>query len=291
MTEPSRPVVVTGASRGLGAAMARHFARLGHDVALCARSAGIEELAAELHAETGVRALGQPLDVGDEAAVRAFATRVVRELGPSCAVVNNAAVLGPVGPIDQLDLSAWREALEVNVFGVAVVTAAFVPQLVAGGGGVVVNLSGGGIGGAGTHSNISAYTTSKGAVAALTESLSKELSSRGVRVNALAPGAQPTGFMDAVLDAAPGDTEPGLRDLAASLRVPDGAAVLELDPSLADLLSFLVSDESAWLTGKLVSARWDSVASLTASRARLERSSLLNLRRIDDALFSESAPQ
>ena len=289
MTAGARPVVVTGASRGLGAALARHFARLGHDLAVCARTAAdVELLAAELRGEFGVAVLAEPVDVVDDAGVHAFAKRVAGELGPARAVVNNAGILGPVGPVDQLDLAAWRHALDVNVVGAVAVTAAFVPQMAGAGGGAVVNLGGAGIGGAGTHASISAYTTSKGAVVALTEALAKELAGRGVRVNAIAPGGLTTGFMDPVLEAAPGLVDDGVRAAAAALRAPGDAAPIVLDANLGELMSFLVSDESAWLTGKLLSARWDNVASLVANKERLIRTSLLNLRRIDDALFAET---
>ncbi|MGO9876938.1 MAG: SDR family NAD(P)-dependent oxidoreductase [Acidimicrobiia bacterium] len=288
MTTQARPVVVTGASRGLGAALARHFAQLGHDVAVCARTpTDLQQLAAELHDAHSVAVVAEPVDVIDEAGIRTFAARVADELGPCCAVVNNAGILGPVGPLDQLDLKAWRHALEVNVIGAVTVTAAFLPQMVAAGGGAIVNLGGAGIGGTGTHGNISAYTTSKGALVTLTEALSKELHGRGVRVNAIAPGGLATGFMDPVLQAAPGTVEDSLRAVASALLPATNATPIQLDASFAELLTFLVSSESEWLTGKLLSVRWDNVASLRESRELLARTSLLNLRRIDDALFTE----
>jgi 3-oxoacyl-[acyl-carrier protein] reductase len=272
----------------LGAALARHFAGLGHSVALCARTPGdLERVAAEIPSKNGAAVLTETVDVSDETAVRAFAARVEEELGPTRAVVNNAGILGPAGPIDQLDLTAWRCALEVNVVGAVIVTAAFAAQIERGGGGAVVNLGGAGIGGAGTHGHISAYTTSKGALVTLTEALSKEFEHRGIRVNAIAPGGLATGFMDPVLDAAPGFVDESLRDMAAALRPEDDSPPIALDANLADLMSFLISGESSWLTGKLLSARWDNVASLIEHRDRLMTTSLLNLRRIDDTMFAE----
>jgi 3-oxoacyl-[acyl-carrier protein] reductase len=288
MTGELRPVVVTGASRGLGAALARHFARVGHPVALCARTApDLEALAAELRRDFGGAVVERPIDVTDEAGLRVFAKEVADELGACGAVVNNAGILGPVGPVDQLDLDGWRHALDVNVVGSVAVTAAFLPQIVAAGGGAIVNLAGAGIGGTGTHGNISAYTTSKGALVTLTEALAKELRDRNVRVNAIAPGGLATGFMDPVLDLAPGVAAASLREVAEALQ-PDGEpAPIALDQNLTELLNFLVSDESEWLSGKLLSARWDTVATLTEARDRLATTSLLNLRRIDDTMFAE----
>jgi NAD(P)-dependent dehydrogenase (short-subunit alcohol dehydrogenase family) len=289
MTRPLRPIVVTGAGRGLGSALARHFAGLGHPVALCARTyADVELLAAKIRHEFGVGVVERRADVTDEAEVHTFAEAVARELGPCGAVVNNAGILGPVGPLDQLDLGSWRHALDVNVVGAVTVTAAFLPQMVEAGGGAILNLAGAGIGGTGTHANISAYTTSKGALVTLTEALSKELAARQVRVNAIAPGGLTTGFMDPVLNAPPGAVDDSLRAVASTLQPLGDPPPIELDANLAELLTFLVSNESAWLTGKLLSARWDSVTSLRESKETLANTSLLNLRRIDDALFTET---
>ncbi len=287
MTDSRRPVVVTGAGRGLGAALARHFAQLGHPVAMCARTpTALEQVAAELR-DLGVAATAVAVDVTDAGGIAAFAARVADELGPSGAVINNAGILGPVGPVDQIDLAQWRNALDVNVVGALNVTAAFVPQMESAGGGAVVNLSGAGIGGRGTYGNISAYTTTKGALVTLTEALAKELAARNIRVNAIAPGGLATGFMDPAIDTAPGVVDDSLRAMALALRPAGEPTAIELDANLVELMSFLVSNESSWLTGKLLSARWDNVAALTASRDQLATTSRLNLRRIDDTMFAE----
>lgn len=205
------------------------------------------------------------VDVTECGEVRAFAEHVEERLGPASALVNNAAVLGPVGRIDQVDLGEWRRALEINVVGTAQVTAAFVPQMERAGGGSVVNLSGGGVGGSELQELVSAYTSAKGAVAVLTESLARELAPFGIRVNALAPGPLPTGFRGPANDV--------------------GADLRRDFPEVFELLGYLLSPESAWLSGRLLSARWDPVTQLR-SRAGDVKPSQYTLRRIDDALFT-----
>ena len=135
---------------------------------------------------------------------------------------------------------------------------------------------------------MSAYTTSKGAVVTLTEALSIELRKRHIRVNAFAPGVLKTGFMNAALDAAPETVDEELLAVASAVGSSGDQTPINLDANQAELISFLISNESAWLTGKLVSARWDTVTSLKARREHLVGTSLLNLRRIDGTLFDEA---
>ena len=279
--EPTRPCVVTGAGRGIGRALALHLASAGMPLALCARSSDELEETAEQVRDRGAAVVARVVDVSDAAAIAAFAGIVGGELGPPWALVNNAAVLGPVGRLDEVDMNEWFRALLVDVGGVAASSRAFIPPMREAGGGRIINLSGGGIGGAGLQPNVSAYTASKAAVAVLTESLARELAGE-ITVNAVAPGAQPTTFADEVLRVGP---ERAGRELhEATIR--DQATSPPLDAFLS-LVDFLLSPDSAWLTGKLLSARWDRVEAIVDARERLAGTSLLTLRRIDDTMFAE----
>jgi NAD(P)-dependent dehydrogenase (short-subunit alcohol dehydrogenase family) len=250
-------------------------------LALCARSSDELEETAEQVRDRGAAVVARVVDVSDAAAIAAFAGIVGGELGPPWALVNNAAVLGPVGRLDEVEMDEWFRALLVDVGGVAASSRAFIPLMREAGGGRIINLSGGGIGGAGLQPNVSAYTASKAAVAVLTESLARELAGE-ITVNAVAPGAQPTTFADEVLRVGP---ERAGRELhEATIR--DQATSPPLDAFLS-LVDFLLSPESAWLTGKLLSAQWDRVEAIVDARERLAGTSLLTLRRIDDTMFAE----
>jgi NAD(P)-dependent dehydrogenase (short-subunit alcohol dehydrogenase family) len=282
---------VTGAGRGIGRALALHLASAGTPLALCARSSDeLEETAAQVR-DRGAAVVARVVDVSDAAAIAAFAGIVGDELGPPWALVNNAAVLGPVGRLDEVDIDEWFRALLVDIGGVAASSRAFIPLMREAGGGRIINLSGGGIGGAGLQPNVSAYTASKAAVAVLTESLARELADE-ITVNAVAPGAQPTAFADEVLRVGPEQAgrelhEATIRDQAtANQATADQATRPPLDAFLS-LVDFLLSPESAWLTGKLLSARWDRVEAIVDARERLAGTSLLTLRRIDDTMFAE----
>jgi NAD(P)-dependent dehydrogenase (short-subunit alcohol dehydrogenase family) len=279
--------VVSGASRGLGRGIARLLAAEGASLVLCARGERqLHAAADEIREKHGIPVFTAALDVRDAAAVRDFAEDSRGVLGPAYALVNNAAVLGPVGRIDIVDLEAWRQTIEVNVVGVANLCAAFAPQMVDIGGGSIINVSGGGTGGPNVPAHISAYTTGKAAVVVLTETLAKELAASNIRVNAIAPGRLSTGFLDPVLEAGPAVAGAALyQEAQGSPRPGDG--VIEANEGLAALLRYLLSDESKWLTGKLVSARWESADGLRASKDRLRETSLMTLRRIDDTLFGQ----
>jgi 3-oxoacyl-[acyl-carrier protein] reductase len=278
--------VVTGASRGLGRAIAEHLAGCGATLALCARTASdLEAVASSIHATYASDVIAVPLDITDDAAVRQFAKRVGDHFGHVDAVVNNAGLLGPVGRIDTVDLVEWRRAFAANTIGVVHVTAAFVPLMTRGG--TILNLSGGGIGGPAIASHISSYTTSKGAIAVLTETLAAELDALKIRVNAIAPGALPTELMRPVIRAGAGRA--GSKLYATTQRIYENAPsdeLIMLDDRFCALIDFMLSSESANLTGRLVSARWDSIEDL---RRLIESptSSLFTLRRIDNVLFSE----
>jgi 3-oxoacyl-[acyl-carrier protein] reductase len=277
---------VSGASRGLGRGIAHLLAAEGASLALCARGERqLRAAADEIRQKYDTPVLVAALDVRDADGVRDFAEHSRRELGPAYALVNNAAVLGPVGRIDAVDLDEWQRALEINVAGVANLCAAFAPQMVDVGRGSIINVSGGGTGGPNIPGRISAYTTAKAAVVVLTETLAKELAPSKIRVNAIAPGPLPTGFLHPVVEAGPESAGAALYQDATGRTV--AADEVDVTESLASLLRYLLADESDWLTGKLVSARWDTADDLRAGKDRLRATSLFTLRRIDDTLFGQ----
>jgi NAD(P)-dependent dehydrogenase (short-subunit alcohol dehydrogenase family) len=288
VTLAGKMCVVTGASRGLGRAIAEHLAARGAALGLCARTGtDLESFAASVRAANGSKVIAAPLDICDEEAVRQFAAAVADEVEVVHALINNAGLLGPVGRIDRVPLPEWRQAFAVNSIGVVHATAAFIPLMTRGGS--IVNLSGGGIGGPGVPGNISAYTSSKGAVALLTETLAAELAPLGIRVNAIAPGALHTELMRPVVSA--GSDRAGARLYESAQQIYDDAAATSspvLDEGCRALLDFLLDDASWPVTGRLLSARWDRLDELKARLSELPTTSRFTLRRIDGDLFHES---
>jgi NAD(P)-dependent dehydrogenase (short-subunit alcohol dehydrogenase family) len=178
--------IVTGASRGIGRAIAQRCAEEGAKVALVARTAArLEETAAEIRDKGGV-ALALPADVTDRAAVQAMVRRAEAELGPVDLLVNNAGTFYAVGPGWEVDPHTWWADVSTNLLGTFLCCREVVPGMVARGKGRVINLIGGG-----TDTPLpygSGYAASKAAVMRLTETLAVELKEHGVMVFALRPG-------------------------------------------------------------------------------------------------------
>ena len=277
-----KSALVTGGSRGIGQATATALALAGSRVAICARTGGELQASAQMIRErAGVEVLQQVVDVTDPLAVERFAEFLGDRWGHVDALVNNAANLGPVGLLTDTAIESWLAALVANIGSVAIVTRAILPLMPHGGS--IINVAGGGVGGAAIQEHVSAYTTSKAAVVALTEILANETAKRQVRINAVSPGAVATTFTQPILDAGPGRA--GERTYQAALKQPQQPDQL---PAFLRLVVWLASDQSAWLSGRLLSARWDSVVRLESLRAQIVGSSLFTLRRIDGDLFNPS---
>ncbi|MGW2492851.1 SDR family oxidoreductase [Streptomyces sp. NPDC001606] len=177
-------VAVSGVTRGLGRALIRRFAALGHPVAGCGRdTAALAGLAAELDPAAHVL---DRVDVTDAAAVEAWAERVRRELGAPALVVANAGLAGGPAPLWEVPPDEFEAVLRVNVVGVYTMVRAFLPRLADGG--TLVNLSSGW--GRTPRALLATYTASKFAVEGLTRAVAEEAARLrpGVRVVALDPG-------------------------------------------------------------------------------------------------------
>ncbi len=267
--------VVTGASRGLGEAIARRLWEEGFHLLLTARNArDLDAVAASLPARPGQRAETLPADLRDDGAPARISDRLQALGAHRVALVNNAGTQGPIGPLADQPADEWQATVAVNLFAPVALCRALLPRMQADGYGRIVNLSGGGA--AGSRPNFSAYAASKAALVRATEVLADELRGRDICVNSVAPGAMGTDMLKAVLAAGPEKAGAREHELAArALRAPgDGMA------KAAALVAFLCSPACAGITGRLISAVWDPWPELPARRAELETSDIFTLRRI-----------
>ena len=179
---PSRLILITGCSKGLGFSMVRSFAALGHTVIGCARSApAISALQKEFPAPHSFAVV----DVTDAAAVETWAAQVIASHGAPDLLLNNAAVIHPNAPLWKVPAERFNWVIDVNVKGLANVLRSFLPAMVKAKKGLIVNFSSGW--GRSTSPEVSGYCASKYAVEGLTASLAQELPG-GMAAVALNPG-------------------------------------------------------------------------------------------------------
>lgn len=193
-------VIVTGASRGLGASMANRFAREGANVVLTARSEDDLEAVASETADAAGETLVVPADITDEAAVRAVVDATVEEYGTVTGLVNNAGIgllnmYGERRVLHEVDAADFRQILDVNVTGVFLFSKYVVREMIDNGRGTIVNISSG-LGRRGA-AKWGPYVASKWALEGMTRTQAAELEEYGITVNALDPGGRvETGFWD-----------------------------------------------------------------------------------------------
>ena len=229
MNTERRRILLTGVTRGLGRAMARRFAALGHQILGCGRDANaLESLAAEL----GEGHVLQCLDVTRGEEVKAWAHELLAAGGPPDLLLNNAALINRRAPLWEVPADEFSRVIDVNIKGVTHVIRAFVPAMIERGRGVVVNFSSGW--GHSTAPEMAPYCATKFAVEGLTRALAQELPV-GLAAIPLSPGIIHTGMLDTAFGgeassypgpeewvdvAVPYILELGPEDNGQSLRVP-----------------------------------------------------------------------
>lgn len=237
--------VVTGGSRGIGAATVQRLATLGWDVCLTFREREAEAAVVVSHCQVmGRRAFAVRVDVAVEADVVELFARVDDELGPVTTLVNNAGIVGRKRRVDEMELDRIRQLFSVNVVGAFTCAREAIRRMSTqhgGHGGAIVNVSSiaARLGSPGEYVD---YAASKAAIDAMTVGLSKELATEGIRVNAVRPG-----IVDTDIHASGGqpDRIERLKDA-----IPMGRA--GLPEEVADAIVWLCSDEASYVTGALV---------------------------------------
>ncbi len=244
MTDLSgKTAIITGASRGIGAATARHLAAEGANVVLAARSHdAIDTIAADINANGG-RARAVPCDVARYDAVAALVGDTQEAFGSVDIVVNNAGLIDPIARITDSDPDAWDHVVDVNLKGVYHAMRAALPVMQAQGSGTIVNISSGAATGA--LEGWSHYCATKAAVLSLTKCGDKEYREHGITVVGLSPGTVAT-------------------DMQVSIKASGINPVSQLDPSVhipaewvARGIAFLCGPDGAAYTGTDFSLKTD----------------------------------
>ena len=255
-----RPVaVVTGASSGIGLAVAESLAAAGYDVVLAANTplARQRDIAARLVDSHGVRAAGFEVDIAERQSVATFASDVLDAFGAIDLLVNNAAIWTTTEPgVTALD--EFDALVDVNLKGSYYVTHHFLPSMLDRGKGNIVFI--GSVSGIAGDPNSAAYSATKAGVAMLTRTLAARLGPRGLRINAIAPGAVATPLTEAL------QTPAGAAIIGQMMKShPSPTRRFFMDPAeIANLVLFLASDASSALHGAVLVADQGLSAALPA---------------------------
>lgn len=238
---------VTGASQGLGRAIALAFATEGASVALAARGDGIHETAAAFDDES--RALPVETDVTDEGAVEDAIERTVARFGGLDCLVNNAGIAGPTAPVEEVSVDEWQHTLDVNATGTFRCVKHAAPHLRASDRGSVINVAS--ISGKRPLEHRTPYTTSKMAVIGLTRTLAFELGDDDVTVNAVCPGPTRGDRIDRVIENQAAQRGLSFEDAKREVFTGDTALGRLTDPEdVTDLVVYLASDRGRNVTAQ-----------------------------------------
>jgi 3-oxoacyl-[acyl-carrier protein] reductase len=234
-----RIALVTGASRGIGRAIAVELAREGADVAVNYRkqAAAAEETAAAIRA-LGRRAVVVQADIADAEACRGMVAAAEAALGPLDIAVANGGVASRPGMIAELPVEEWHRVLATDLNGCFYTIKAVIGGMLERGRGVVLTISS--IGADRCAPGGAPYYVSKAGVNALTRTLANEVAARGIRVNAIAPGVVLSDMGERMIKAVGPQLVAG---------IPMGRA--GQPEEVAKLAAFLASDDAAWITGKI----------------------------------------
>jgi 3-oxoacyl-[acyl-carrier protein] reductase len=273
-----RSALITGASEGLGRAIAERFVDEGASVLLCARNeaalAKTQEDLLRHRKDSSQKIAIRHADVGQEPDVDALFVEADRTLGNFDILVTNAGVYGPMGLFEDNDWAAWVEAVRINLFGTAYPCRHAMMRFRRRRYGKIINISGGGA--TAPLPRLSSYAASKAAVVRLSETLALEGKEFNIDVNAVAPGALATRMTRQLLEAGAETVGRAFHERMTKIAV-SGGTPLEFG---ANLCVYLGSAESDGITGRLLSAQWDPWERLQSHRADLEATDIYTLRRI-----------
>lgn len=236
-----RVALVTGGGTGIGAAIARRFARAGARVAITGRrTEPLKNIAAEIGGAAIVA------DVSDEVSVSRMFDELDRALGGKLDIlVNNAGITGPVLGVADMDMAAWDETMAINIRGTILCARQAIGRMRQGGS--IINMSS--LMGLRGYPMRSAYTASKFAVIGITEALAHEVGALGIRVNALCPGAVNGDLMQRVIAARAAKENRPAEDIIKENYTDKAALRRWIEPEeVAEAALFLASDASSGIT-------------------------------------------
>jgi 3-oxoacyl-[acyl-carrier protein] reductase len=269
--------MITGATRGLGLLVARKFWNAQHDLVIVSRrESDLERISAEFHVKSieGQNIHPYLFDLKNINLIPELMKEIRDSVGSPDIVINNAAVQGPIGPLQTNDWEEWRTCLDVDLLAPIKICQEVIPAMIMNNYGRIVNISGGGA--TGPRPNFSSYATAKCGLVRFSETLAQELSPYNITINCVSPGAMNSELTKKILDA--GIDSAGQKEYEVAKRLVDDNPHTEI--KAADLVFLLTTEPFSGITGRLLSAVWDPHDKIPSISAKLMGTDVYTLRRI-----------
>lgn len=269
----NKSVVITGGGRGIGRALALACKKAGAFITVAARSkTDLDETSAELKAVNDLPHLAIRCDVTDSQDLVHLYKTAEKNFGHIHGLICAAGVYGAIGPFAETPFDEWAAAININLTGTARSIHAAIPHMTRNS--RIILFSGGG---QAAMPNFSSYVTSKGGIWRLTETLGAELASKEIYVNSIAPGAVNTKLLDDLLIAGPDKVGTDVYQKSLEQKKAGGQG----SEKAADLTLYLLSEKSAGLFGKTLSAVWDPYKDFQ-DLPKMSKSDIFTAKRVVD---------
>jgi len=234
--------LITGAGKGIGQATALEFAKLGAYVVLNGRSkVPLEDTLKQIEKEGG-KAIIVIGDIADEQVQKDTVNKAINEFGRLDFAVNNAGISPWVGTTAECSVEDWKRVIDINLTGTWLGMKYQIPAIIQSGGGSIVNMTS--VAALMTFEGYSPYSASKWGIVGITKVAAKEYASKGIRVNAIAPGSIATPLFQDVINSTPNSKEDYQKQVPMN-RIAESCEV-------ASVVSFLCSDSAAYITGAVL---------------------------------------
>lgn len=269
--------IVTGGGGEIGRAIAKEFLKEGAQTVIADLSKKyMDKIVQDLKQEGKLLAI--PVDVSKNEEVKNLIGQILKHYGTLDILVNAAGVQGPIGPLIEVDIQEWINNIYINLIGTVLCSKMALPIMIKKKRGKIINFAGGGANY--SRPNFSAYGVSKAAVVRLTEILADEMREFNIQVNAISPGVIKSRMTDEILKAGSKKAGKEYDQVKSKLKGRFDS------PNLAaQLVCYLASGKSNWITGKVISAVWDPWKEWRDKGPIHIDNDTYTLRRIDDRNF------
>lgn len=270
--------LITGASKGLGYAIAEVFVKNGASVLICSRNLKQIDKAVSrlerLKLYSGQVVSGEKCDMSENSEVDLMVDNFVNRFKAIDILINNAGVYGPFGNIEKINWDEWLKAIQINLFGPIYITRALIPHFRKETKGKIINISGGGA--TSPMPGLSSYAVAKAGLVRFTETLAHELRLANIDVNSVAPGALATRLLDQVIKEGGNKLNKKFIDRMIEIKKNGGTSLQVASSCILNM----ASKDFDGITGKLISAVWDDWDKINENKNVLANSDIYTLRRI-----------